>query len=98
MITKAFSVVLRELRLKNNLSQEKIAEYCDLDRTYISMLERRLSEKSGHIEPFIRRYHFFVIRAMMIKISRILSAFFILMTFSPNKLPTEILTSIVFLP
>lgn len=40
MVIKAFSEVLRDLRVKNNLSQEKLAEYCDLDRTYISLLER----------------------------------------------------------
>ena len=40
MIIKAFSEILRELRVKNKLSQEKLAEYCDLDRTYISLLER----------------------------------------------------------
>lgn len=40
MIIEIFGKVLRELRVANKLSQEKLAEYCDLDRTYISLLER----------------------------------------------------------
>jgi len=40
MVIEAFGIVLRELRITNNISQEKLAEYCDLDRTYISLLER----------------------------------------------------------
>jgi len=35
-----FGAVLRELRLKQGLSQEKLALECGLDRTFISMLER----------------------------------------------------------
>jgi len=31
---------IKEVRLKNGISQEKLAELCDFDRTYISMLER----------------------------------------------------------
>ncbi len=30
--------------MKRHLSQEKLAELCDLDRTYISMLERGLRQ------------------------------------------------------
>ncbi len=44
MIVGIFGIVLRELREKNNLSQEKLAEFCDLDRTYISLLERGLRQ------------------------------------------------------
>lgn len=44
MIVGIFGTVLRELREKNNLSQEKLAEFCDLDRTYISLLERGLRQ------------------------------------------------------
>lgn len=44
MIVSVFGTVLRELREKNNLSQEKLAEFCDLDRTYISLLERGLRQ------------------------------------------------------
>lgn len=40
MIVSIFGQVVRELRIENKLSQEKLAEYCDLDRTYISLLER----------------------------------------------------------
>ena len=46
MIIEVFSKVLREQRVKNNLSQEKLAELCDLDRTYISLLERGLRQPS----------------------------------------------------
>ena len=37
---EVFGNVLRELRMEKNISQEKLAEFCDLDRTYISLLER----------------------------------------------------------
>lgn len=39
-LKQAFGQVLKDYRLKSGLSQEKLAELCDLDRTYISMLER----------------------------------------------------------
>ncbi|HBL74737.1 MAG: transcriptional regulator [Bacteroidetes bacterium GWF2_42_66] len=44
MIIELFGKVLRELREANHISQEKLAEYCDLDRTYISLLERGLRQ------------------------------------------------------
>ncbi|MEI6140103.1 MAG: helix-turn-helix transcriptional regulator [Mariniphaga sp.] len=44
MIVEIFGKVLRELRDENHISQEKLAEYCDLDRTYISLLERGLRQ------------------------------------------------------
>lgn len=44
MVAKTFGKVLRELREKNKISQEKLAEFCDLDRTYISLLERGLRQ------------------------------------------------------
>lgn len=44
MVIEIFGKVLRELREANNISQEKLAEYCDLDRTYISLLERGLRQ------------------------------------------------------
>ncbi|MBM4220913.1 MAG: helix-turn-helix transcriptional regulator [Gammaproteobacteria bacterium] len=37
---RAFGIVLRELRQKAGYSQEALALECDLDRTFISMLER----------------------------------------------------------
>lgn len=39
-ITKAFAKSLRHYRQLKNMSQEQLAEAADLDRTYISMLER----------------------------------------------------------
>ena len=44
MIVQTFGIVLRELRVQNKLSQEKLAELCELDRTYISLLERGLRQ------------------------------------------------------
>lgn len=44
MIVKIFGKVLRELREDKKISQEKLAEFCDLDRTYISLLERGLRQ------------------------------------------------------
>ena len=40
LLEEALALVLKEYRLKNNLSQEELAHKCDLDRTYISLLER----------------------------------------------------------
>ena len=39
-ITERFGQRLRGLRQRANLSQEEFAEKCDLDRTYISGIER----------------------------------------------------------
>jgi transcriptional regulator with XRE-family HTH domain len=44
MVVEIFGKVLRELRESNQISQEKLAEYCELDRTYISLLERGLRQ------------------------------------------------------
>ncbi len=38
--SKKFGKVLRELRRRGGLSQERLAEISDLDRTFISMIER----------------------------------------------------------
>jgi len=35
-----FGELLKELRVKKGLTQEQLATDCDLDRTYISLLER----------------------------------------------------------
>ena len=37
---------IRELRLANGLSQEKLADLAGCDRTYVGMLERRLGNPS----------------------------------------------------
>ena len=39
-VENIFGKVLKTLRLKSGYSQEKLALDCELDRTYISMLER----------------------------------------------------------
>jgi len=39
-ITQKFGQRIKELRQRNGLSQERLAEFCDLDRTYISDIER----------------------------------------------------------
>ncbi|WP_301003465.1 helix-turn-helix transcriptional regulator [Pseudoalteromonas sp.] len=39
-LIEAFGQVLKQLRKEKGLSQEKLAELCGLDRTYVSMLER----------------------------------------------------------
>lgn len=37
---QAFGICLRELRQRQGYSQEQLAMMCDLDRTFISLLER----------------------------------------------------------
>jgi transcriptional regulator with XRE-family HTH domain len=37
---QAFGAVLKQSRLKAGLSQEELALECDLDRTFISLMER----------------------------------------------------------
>jgi transcriptional regulator with XRE-family HTH domain len=39
-VSKAFSLVLKHNRHKVGFSQEELAYKCNLDRTYISLLER----------------------------------------------------------
>lgn len=45
-LEQAFGRILREFRKKANLSQEKLAQESNLDRTYISLLERGLRQPS----------------------------------------------------
>lgn len=45
-IEKAFGVVLKLERNQQSLSQEELAHICNLDRTYISMLERGIRQPS----------------------------------------------------
>lgn len=40
MIEQAFGIVLKDFRNQRKISQEKLAELCNLDRTFISLLER----------------------------------------------------------
>ncbi len=42
----AFAMTLKNLRIKSGLSQQALADYCDLERVYISKLERGLSMPS----------------------------------------------------
>jgi len=39
-VIEAYGIVLRKYRIAENLSQEKLALKCNLDRTFIGMLER----------------------------------------------------------
>lgn len=43
---RTFGLVLQSLRLKKGLSQEQLAFECELDRTFISMLERGIRQPS----------------------------------------------------
>ncbi|MGY3714999.1 helix-turn-helix domain-containing protein [Sutcliffiella cohnii] len=45
-ISKAFGIVLRKPRKLAGLSQEELALQCDLDRTYIGLLERAQRQPS----------------------------------------------------
>jgi len=42
----AFSKTLKDLRKKSGMSQQELADYCDLERVYISKLERVISMPS----------------------------------------------------
>lgn len=44
MLETVFGEILKELRKDRSISQEKLAEYSELDRTYISLLERGLRQ------------------------------------------------------
>lgn len=52
MIAKVFGKVLRDIRLEKKISQEKLAEYCSLHRTYISLIER--SKRSPTISTIFK--------------------------------------------
>lgn len=45
-VAKIFGTVLREVRSQSRISQERLAALADLDRTYISLLERGLRQPS----------------------------------------------------
>lgn len=40
-LKEAISIIIKEQRKKNGLSQEELAGLSDIDRTYISLLERQ---------------------------------------------------------
>lgn len=41
-VKEAFGKILREIREQNGLSQQELADYSEIDRTYLSDLERGL--------------------------------------------------------
>jgi transcriptional regulator with XRE-family HTH domain len=43
-LPQEFGIIIKELRINKQLSQEKLADLCELDRTYISMIERGLRQ------------------------------------------------------
>jgi transcriptional regulator with XRE-family HTH domain len=45
-LKQAFGKVIRELREENELSQQELADFSEVDRTYISDLERGLNYPS----------------------------------------------------
>jgi transcriptional regulator with XRE-family HTH domain len=47
-IAAAFGEVLRDCRLKAGLSQEALAGIAEVDRTYVSLLERGLRQPTLH--------------------------------------------------
>lgn len=48
-LKKVFAKVLKEIRQEQGLSQQALADYCDLERVYISKLERGISMPSIEI-------------------------------------------------
>lgn len=45
-VAQAFGKVLRSYRVRSGLSQERLAESIEMDRTYVSMLERGIHQPS----------------------------------------------------
>lgn len=65
-IQTVFGKVLRKYRLQQKLSQEKLAELADLDRTYISQIERGL--KSPSIKSLLALAHALQVKAHILMI------------------------------
>ena len=65
-IEEAFGNVIRELRKANQISQEKLAELSNLDRSFISLLE------CGHKQPSLITI-FQIAKAFNISASKIMS-------------------------
>lgn len=55
LVAKAFGEVLRRSRREKGLSQEKLAEICGLDRSYVSLLERGVYQPT--LTVFIKIAH-----------------------------------------
>jgi len=47
-LNKAFGEILREIRKEAKISQEELAELSNLDRSYISLLERGIRQPTIH--------------------------------------------------
>lgn len=43
-LEKIFGIILKDIRKNRGITQEKLAYDCQLDRTYISLLERGLRQ------------------------------------------------------
>jgi transcriptional regulator with XRE-family HTH domain len=65
-IEEAFGEAIRELRKANQISQEKLAEVSNLDRSFISLLE------CGHKQPSLITI-FQLAKALNLSASKILS-------------------------
>jgi transcriptional regulator with XRE-family HTH domain len=65
---KLFGVRLRELRLAQGISQEKLAEKADLHRNYVGILER--AKQSPSLDTICR-----LARALKVKPADLLSRF-----------------------
>jgi transcriptional regulator with XRE-family HTH domain len=65
-IEEAFGETIRELRKANQISQEKLAEVSNLDRSFISLLE------CGHKQPSLITI-FQLAKALNLSASKILS-------------------------
>lgn len=63
-INKSFGETVRRLRSEMGWSQEKLAEYSDLDRTYIGGIER------GERNPSLRNISK-IAKALRVKISKL---------------------------
>ena len=65
-IEEAFGEVIRELRKEQQISQDKLAEVSNLDRSFISLLE------CGHKQPSLITI-FQLAKAFNLSVSRIMS-------------------------
>lgn len=54
-IERILGEIIRELRLEKNISQEKLAEYGNFERSYISKVEN--AERAIQVKTFIRFAH-----------------------------------------